>query len=255
MREPRYLVLLAIGVLIAVGCISAGVWQVHRYDWKRSSNHHLRGEDHASIAPVADVLSTGHLAGKKLQFRRVSARGHYESGRQLLVRQREVNDAPAFLVLTPMRTDSGPTLLVVRGWFPVTTSAAAAPKIPAPPTGEVSVTARVYPSEPATSHQRDLPARQVDRLNVPQLAGRLGTPTYGGYAELISESPTTKLRMLPSPDMSNPAGGAYELQHLAYVFQWFVFALIGLALPFVLARIEAKRVSEPPREVAAPVFR
>lgn len=252
MRAPRYLVLLALGIAIAVGCVAAGVWQVHRYDWKRGANHALRSEDHARTEPVADVLATDRQAGKDLQFRRVTARGRYDAGDQLLVRNREVNDAPAYLVLTRLRTDAGPTLLVVRGWFAVRGAATTTPSIPAPPRGEVSLTARVYPSEPASSHQRDLPPRQIDRLHVPDLAQG---PTYGGYVELIRQTPrSSSLALLPAPDLSNPAGGAFELQHLAYVFQWFLFALIALALPFVLARIEAMRQHEgPPRDLAAPV--
>ncbi|MGI8697035.1 MAG: SURF1 family protein [Mycobacteriales bacterium] len=254
LRQPRYAVLLAIAVLIATGCCIAGVWQIHRYDLKHSTNDTLRGSDHAAITPVGDLLTTRPLTGDRLQFRRVSATGHYDPAGQLLVRQREVNDSPAYLIMTPLRIAAGPTLLVVRGWLPANTSADRRLTGPTPPTGPVTIVARVYPSEPARS-EAGLPAGQIDRLSVPAIAARLGTTTYGGYAELIDQTPTPHgLRVLPGPDMSNPAGGAFEPQHLAYVGQWFIFALIALGAPYVLIRID--RRGGPRREratIAAPV--
>jgi cytochrome oxidase assembly protein ShyY1 len=239
-RKPQYLILIVITVGIAIGCIFAGVWQIHRYDWKHGSNDLLRRNDVVPAVPAAELLSTDHDITKDLQFRRVTARGVFEPQQQLLVRNREVNNSPALLVLTPLRTDAGPTLLVVRGWVPMTQAADQTPSVPAPPSGEVSVTARVYPSEPALP-ERALPAGQVDRLNVPDITAQIGQPTYGAYAELIDASATSALAQLPPPDMDNPTGGAFEWQHLAYVGQWFIFALLALGAPFLLARIDVLR--------------
>lgn len=252
LREPRYVVLLIIAIGVAIGCCFAGVWQIHRYYWKHDSNSELRDNDHHAPVPVGQLLSTSNQATKVDQFRRVTATGVFQPKEQLLVRNREVNDSPALLVLTPLRTDAGPTLLVVRGWVPVTKSAGRSQHIPAPPAGRVSVTARVYPSEPMGATGAP-PAGQINRLNVPALAHRLDVPTYGGYAALISASAGSKLQQLPPPDMSNPTGGAFELQHLAYVGQWFLFAIIALGAPFALARIERLRGNPARAEIAAPV--
>ena len=252
LREPRYIALLIIAVGLAVGCCLAGVWQIHRYDWKHHSNDSLRSNDHHPPAPVADLLRTDRQLTRALQFRRITATGVFEPSKQLLVRNREVNDAPALLVLTPLKTDAGPTLLVVRGWLPLRTAADTTPKVAPPPTGRVSLTARVYPSEPL-GRAASLPAGQINRLNVPSIGRLIGQPTYGGYAALISASVDSKLQQLPAPDMSNPTGGAFELQHLAYVGQWFLFAIIALGAPFALARIERLRGIPKVTEIAAPV--
>ncbi len=99
-----------------------------------------------------------------------------------------------------------------------------------------------------------MPAGQIERIDTTAIADRLGVATYGGYAELISQTPPTpRLAVLPGPDLSNPAGGASEPQHLAYVFQWFVFGLIALAAPFLLARLEDRRADQGPRQISAPV--
>lgn len=245
---------MTIAVLVAIGCTAAGVWQVSRYGWKHGENHVLRDNDHVRIQPVGEVLSTRSLIGKDVQFRRVSATGSYAAARQLVVRQREVDGAPAFLVVTPLRTTAGADLIVVRGWLPVTGAANTTPRVPTPPAGSVTVIGRVYPTEPRRT-ESGLPAGQIDRLDVRALGSALGRAVYGGYVELTDSEPRQSgIRALPGPDLSNPAGGAFELQHLAYVVQWFVFAIIALAAPFILVRIEAKRGSDGVRhEIAAPV--
>ena len=58
---------------------------------------------------------------------------------------------------------------------------------------------------------------------------------------------------MPAPDLSNPAGGALEPQHFAYVIQWYLFAILALAAPFVMARAETR--DRPTGEIdAEPVF-
>lgn len=238
--------LVAIAVLVAIACVIAGVWQVSRYDWKHDENHVLRTNDEHAPVPVAQLLAPDRDPGESEQFRRVTATGTYDAGGQLLVRQRQVQDGPAMLVVTPLRTTDGPVLFVVRGWVPATGPATETPDVPPPPTGQVTVTARVYPSEPGKS-VTGLPPKQIERLDVPSLERRLGVTAYGGYVELIDQDPKqADLSRLPAPDLSNPAGGAFELQHLAYVVQWFIFAALALIAPWLLMRSEMRRISEPP---------
>lgn len=247
LRKPQYAALLVIAVLIATGCSIAGVWQIHRYDWKRDTNHVLK-HNNADRAVAADrLLSTTTPLPAALKFREVTATGRYEPAGQLLVRNREVDGDPALLVVTPLRT-SGATLLVVRGYVPLSGPATQTPKVPPPPTGTVTITTRLYPSEPHAP-AAGLPAGQINRINTRDIAARLGVPTYQAYAELTKSSARSALPQLPPPDMSNPAGGAFQLQHLAYVGQWFCFAIIALAAPFILAWIEERRLAEPkPRD-------
>jgi hypothetical protein len=53
-----------------------------------------------------------------------------------------------------------------------------------------------------------------------------------------------------SPDLSNPAGGALEPQHFAYIVQWYLFAALALAAPFAMARAE-RRERRPAEEFDA----
>ena len=247
--------LLALGLVLAVVCTAAGTWQWRRFEEKRVANGELRSAAKQAPSPVDEVLAPGRPVDERLRFRRVTATGRYDVGGQVLVRRREVGGRPGFLVVTPLRTASGVTLLVTRGFVPATGAATETPAVPDPPAGQVRVTGRVYPSE-AGGLGDGLPARQVSRVDVPALAARLGTPTYGGFTELVSSDPAdTGLTPLPEPDLGNPAGGAFTGQHLAYVVQWFLFAAFAIAGPAVLIALDRRgrrrERDAPDRETAA----
>jgi cytochrome oxidase assembly protein ShyY1 len=244
------LALLAVGLLLGTVCGAAGVWQWHRFNEKRVDNDELRAAAAAAPVPVDAVLAPGRPVEPEDKYRRVTATGRYDAAGEVLVRQRQVHNRTGFVVVTPLRTASGSTLLVARGFVPATGAATETPAVPAPPGGEVRVTARVQPSEPGGLGS-GLPDRQVARIDVDALAQRLGsTPTYGGFGELIdSDPPQTGLTALPPPDLGNPAGGAFTAQHLAYVVQWFIFAAFALAGPVLLLLLDrrARRREVPER--------
>jgi cytochrome oxidase assembly protein ShyY1 len=227
-----FLVLAGLSLLLATVCTWAGIWQIHRYGEKRVDNSELRRNDSAAVAPVGQVLAVGRSAAAA-RLRKVTASGTYDPARQVLVRQRTVGGKAGFLVATPLRTAGG-ELLVVRGFVATSGPATQTPRVPAPPTGPVDVTGRVFPSEPAAA-ERGLPAGQVERLTVPALTR---APAYGGYIELLGGD--TGLVPTDAPDLSNPAGGAFEGQHLAYVVQWFFFAALALAGPIVLPALDRR---------------
>jgi cytochrome oxidase assembly protein ShyY1 len=239
LRQGRYLRLAAACLLIAVVCCLAGVWQYHRWHYKHATNAELRASAAAAPAPAGQLLSTERPLPPADRYRTVTARGSWDAAGELYVRQRQVNAALAYLVVTPLRTDGG-TLLVVRGWQPATGSATQRPATPAPPPGEVAVTGRAYPSEPGGLGNA-LPDRQIQRIDAPEIGNRLGSTVYDGYVELASQRPDPgTLPVLPPPDLVNPAGGADEWQHLAYVVQWFCFAALALAAPVLLAVLEER---------------
>jgi len=241
--------LVALGLVLGAVCSAAGTWQWHRFEQKRAANGELRAAAEMPAAPVDEVLAAGRAVDERLRFRTVTATGRYDVAGQVLVRRREIEGRAGFLVVAPLRTASGTTLLVSRGFVPATSAATDTPSVPDPPGGEVRVTGRVYPSETG-GLGTGLPARQVSHVDVPVLADRLGIRTYGGFVELISsDPPDSGLVALPPPDLSNPAGGAFTGQHLAYVVQWFLFAAFALAGPVILISLDRRsRRSEQPRE-------
>ena len=250
LRQPRYAALGVLMLVVAAVCIGAGTWQIARFEQKVHENDALRANAHAAAAQVADVLPVVGAGSAPSQnhigFRAVTVTGTYDAAHQSLVRGRTIDELTGFLVLTPLRTASGPTLLLVRG-FVADPQVGGVPTVPAPPAGQVTVTARTQAPESRNDAAALLTGSQVESINPGQQAARLGGTVYNGYAEVEAHQPGTRgLTTLPKPDLSNPAGGALEPQHLAYVIQWYLFAVLALAAPFAMARAETRtrRVTE-----------
>jgi cytochrome oxidase assembly protein ShyY1 len=240
LRQPRYAALTALMVLIAAICVLLGVWQLSRLDGKHRTNIDLRHNAKAAPVPVADLLRPASAApgpGRvDVQFRRVTATGTYDSAHQSLLRNQTVNGVTGYLVVTPLRMGDT-TLLVVRGFV---TGSSGTITAPVAPPGQVAITGRVWPTATKNDRGAGLPRGQVESINAVDQAKRLGSSVLDGYAELLDgQLGSTGLTTIPPPDLSNPAGGAPELQHLAYVIQWFLFAVLALAAPVVMMRAES----------------
>jgi cytochrome oxidase assembly protein ShyY1 len=243
LRQPRYATLSALMLIVAIGCVGAGTWQIARFQEKLHANDALRANAHVRPVAVGQVLplvGTGRGPSEDgVEFRAVTVTGRYDAAAETLVRSRTVGERTGFLVLTPLRASAG-TLLVVRGFIAQPTNGTV-PAPPAPPTGGVTVIARVHTPESRHDAAAQLTGHQVESINPREQAARLGGAVYNGYAELEAHQPGSRgLTAMPSPDLSNPAGGALEPQHFAYVVQWYLFAALALAAPFAMARAETR---------------
>jgi cytochrome oxidase assembly protein ShyY1 len=243
--SPRWLRLIAAALAVAAACVALGFWQLDRFDQRRARNDLVKANVAADPVAPGALLAVGRPLPAAQQWRRVEAQGRYDEAHQILVRNRPLEGATGYYVLTPLVTDDGPALLVNRGWVPIGATALARPEVPAAPAGEVTVVARARPSEPAD--ERDAPPQgQVRRIDVPAIAATMPYDVYGGYGDLVEQSPATATSptALPEPE---PGLGP----HLAYAFQWFVFAVIALGGVVMLARREA-RESAPAVVVTVP---
>ncbi|HEY0216877.1 MAG TPA: SURF1 family protein, partial [Cellulomonas sp.] len=197
----------------------------------------------ADPVPLADLLpATDAVLDPGDVWQQVSASGHYDADATVLLRNRPVDSQPGFHVLVPLvldgttAADGGPVVLVVdRGWVAWDDDASGEVDVPAPPTGDVTVTARVRLDEPAST--RSAPAGQVQAIHVDQVlaAGGVEATSFGAYGALVSESPaaSTALGALPRPS-TDPGS------HLSYAFQWWVFALGSLVGFTWMARREVQ---------------
>lgn len=230
----RWLGLLAAAIAAAALCAALGRWQLDRLHQRHARNAVIEHNLGAAPVPAADLLRPGHPLPPGQQWRRVTATGRYDTGHELVVRNRTLDGAVGYHVLTPLVTEQGPALLVDRGWVPTAETAATRPDVPPPPSGEATVTARMRQAEPP-KHGPAPPAGQVTRIAVATIARSLPYPVYGGYGELVAQDPPSRPAptALPPPEVS-------EGPHLAYAFQWFLFGLMALGGYVVLARREAR---------------
>ncbi|TAM92245.1 MAG: SURF1 family protein [Jatrophihabitans sp.] len=245
LRQRRYAALAVFMIALAGFCASAGTWQVSRYTQKVRDNDALRANAHDPARPLTPALVP--LAGsapapnaEQIRYRTVTASGTYLVHAQQYLRNQTVGDTDGYLVVTPLRTAGG-VLLVARGFVAPANDGGPPAGVAAPPTGTVRVVGRMQTASTSPDHAAVLPQHMIDTVDPAAQATRLRVPVYDGYLVLDPGSPGgSGLQSLPPPDLSNPAGGAAEWQHLAYIVQWYIFAGLALAAPFAVCAHEVR---------------
>lgn len=244
-RRPSWVAFTAFVVFASVGFYELGVWQLHRHTHQNRIDAELRRSKALPPVDVARLLSAGHAPSQALGWRRVTATGTYDAEHQLLVRNRVSLNVNGYEVLVPLRTSSGVDLVVDRGWIPSGPTARAPAKVPAVPAGVVAIVGRVRPPEAPRSNA-GVPAGQTQRIVPAQVAAETGRPTYGGFVDLVQETPTPAdaPRILLSPDQVD-TGGWWKPPHLAYAIQWFLFIVIAVVGWVILGRRELTLPRDP----------
>jgi cytochrome oxidase assembly protein ShyY1 len=252
---PRWLALHLLALVAVPVCILLGLWQLSRFELHSHAQKQQAAHASADAAPtaLAQLIGGADKDGTNNDDgRRVSFSGVYDAAHQLLVPQRTVDGRTGTLILSPLRLDgSGGYLAVVRGWVPGTPATA-----PAPPPGDVSVTARLRaaetPDTPGAISSGALPAGQLGMISPVTLVNALPYPVWNGYASLDPGAPgTAGLTPLPytAASAADSSGGGLSLQaiqNLGYVGQWFVFAgfVVFMWFRFVRREVETQRDRE-----------
>ncbi len=239
--QPGWIALALVVGGFAYLCFSVlAPWQLGKNTKTSHENHQIEASLTAEPMAVIDALPHQDSSAPDLQWRRVTASGHYLPAAQVVARLRVVGGKPAFEVLTPFVVDHGPTVLVDRGYvLPV--QGTAVPPFAPPPTGTVTITARLRDSEIAPTDKppfRGEGVLQVYAVDTASVASVTGVPLAGSYLQLVE---------------NQPGGlGVIELPHLdagpflSYGIQWIAF---GIAAPillgyFVYSEVKARRADK-----------
>ncbi|WP_171166592.1 SURF1 family protein [Streptomyces sp. I05A-00742] len=240
---PRWWAINVFAVLAIPFCLFMGSWQLGRFETRVDS--HREQQDQADEARSAAATPLGELlpVTTETSGRKATATGRYDAGHQLLVPDRDLDERKGFYVLTPLRTDEGKALPVVRGWVPGDVgSKADTAKIPAPPTGRVTVSGALQSSESATSKgvhtSGGLPTGQLGVISAASLVNVL---PYGVYDAWITAT-DAPAPLTPVPPAAPPNSGLdlKAFQNLGYTGEWFVFVGFVLFMWFRLFRREAE---------------
>jgi cytochrome oxidase assembly protein ShyY1 len=245
LRQRRYAALAVAGLVVALISVGAGTFEIHRYQEKRSDNSALRTNAQAPVTRLAGsfVPLTGQgdaPDATAIRFRHVTVVGLYLRTREQYVANQTRAGRQGFDVLTPLRT-GGATLLVVRGFVAATADETRPASVPAAPAGPVRVTGWLDVVQRAGDQLGRLGHDEIMSINAGEQAARLGAPVFQAYLTLTARQPgTAGLSSVSLPGLGNPTGGAVEWQLLSYVVQWYVFAVLALAMPFVVSRTEIR---------------
>lgn len=236
--RPSWLALLVVVVAFAYLCFTVlAPWQLGKNTETSRENSQISHSATADPVPVTTLLPQQDSSAPDDQWRRVTATGKYLPDSQVLARLRAVEGEPAFEVLVPFAVDGGPTVLVNRGYVRPE-GGSRVPAIPSPPTGQVTVTARLRDSEALVQGKepfRQDGTQQVYSINIEQIAAVTGVPLAGSYLQLIEDQPGG-LGVIGLPHLD---AGPF----LSYGIQWIAFGIIapiGLGY-FVRAEIQQRR--------------
>ena len=225
--------LAAVVILVAAAvCMRLGFWQLSRWHEKRALNRAMR---EAMSAPPLD-LGSAAAPLDSVRHRRVCVTGRYDETRQVLLSGRSQNHAPGVDVVTPLRLADGGAVLVDRGWLFSADAMSARPQQYAEP-GDRTVLGM---AEPLSRGRRGPPVRAIEADSVTLFSARwLDLDSLS--ARLPYSIAPFVVRELPGPGVPaeparTPPRPLDESMHVSYTVQWFLFALILLVGPLVVAR-------------------
>jgi cytochrome oxidase assembly protein ShyY1 len=209
--SPKALGLAAIGLVLMAAMTWLGLWQFGVYD------DHQHAEAVAALHQPPVPLDT--LLGPDDPFpgsgvgRPVDATGTYRAAEQVYVRHLP-GSPERYAVATPLLTDTGSAIMVVRG-------SAAAPHA-AVPAGTVTVRGILEPV--TTSGGPPNADRVTDGLSIAGLVDSVRPDLYSGYLLLRSSTPAQQGLQRVAPPLPDPSRWS-GVRNLLYACQWWVFAL------------------------------
>ena len=213
-----------------------GEWQFGRLEDRKASNAIVEKNEHASPAPVGDVLAPGREVDEDDEWRVVEATGTYAVDDTVVVRYRTRDGASGIDVVVPLETADGPSLLVDRGWMPTDNQGTHPDEldIPDPPSGEVTVTGWVRVD--ATGDSTHVTNQSTRAISSEEIGPALDREVYGGFVDLRSEDPepAEPLTQAELPDLGNGP-------HFFYGLQWWFFGVLAVFGFFYLAYDEWRK--------------
>ena len=219
----RWLRWLALAIIFSVACGFLANWQLNRREQVVKVIQRVeRNYEHQRVR-LAVMVPNPHYFKLSREYRRVWVSGSYLPSKTILVRNRPLDGAQGFEVITPMRLVTGKYILIDRGWVATGDSPSKPATVPKPSSKNLLAVGRLKSIEPLDS--RSAPHGQILSLNAKAIAKQIGLDSAklytGAYLLLEQESidaPVGKLTSKPTLDEGN---------HLSYAFQWVIFAIMA----------------------------
>ena len=213
-KEPKAIIKSGIALLLIAGCLWASQWQFQRGIDRQDRNQTIESQ---LELPTIELKNIDRNFAS-FEWRTVNTEGSFDSAKQILLKNRYFEGVYGYEVLTRFTADDGRSFWVDRGWVKAGKDATTAPQVSAPPTGQVSITARLR-------LDRSLPQGAFFALPesgggmISKLNAQADSNSEGFYLDLLSGSVSSLTPTVPAqvPELSDGP-------HLAYSLQWIFFA-------------------------------
>jgi cytochrome oxidase assembly protein ShyY1 len=234
--RPGWLAFIAVVVGFAIVCYTLlAPWQFGREAQRDAEQQAIDASYRTAPVPLAELLPAGRGVGPGVEWRQVTVSGTYLPADEALVRLRVVDGKPAFEVLTPFRTDDGRLVTVDRGYV-TAGSGTQVPGFATPPSGTVSLTARLRMDETDPEARPVFESeghRQLYAADSRPLATATGLDLEPGYLQLAADQPGVL-----SPLAVATSTGAAPFTNFSYALQWLTFGAIALFALAYFVRLE-----------------
>ncbi|MEY3434057.1 MAG: hypothetical protein RL057_437 [Actinomycetota bacterium] len=228
----------ALAVVLIFGCIQGAMWQYDRYQVRHAKNFLIT----ANVSkPAISETELNNFSDSKIAWRETRLTGSFIPSKEILVRNRYHEGKYGFGVITLFKSEQDKFYWVDRGWVIAGKDALTPPTTKSVTEDKIEILARVRienienqiaGSVFAVPGGKD--GKQLEKWNQ---TGSVKTQNL--YLDLISTS-DPKL----NPDVPSPLPEISDGPHLAYSFQWLIFALLVLVALFLVIREEARAQRE-----------
>ncbi|WP_394940857.1 SURF1 family protein [Psychromicrobium sp. YIM B11713] len=219
----KWLGYLLVAVIFAIACLGLGLWQLSRKAEVDAAAHKVTSNYSAKPLEYAEAKAQFASLDLSKEWTPVSLTGVYDVAGQRIVRNRPLNGQPGYDVVIPLRLTNGDAVVIDRGWLPIGDKDPGRPdSVPAPPSGTVTVLARLRPGE--IKLQRGAPEGQLASIELKDYAQQLNYPLMtGAYGVMFQETPSVSPvpAALSVPEFDDGT-------NLSYALQWFAFGLLFL---------------------------
>jgi len=231
----RFLGLTVLALILIAICLQAASWQYDRHVKRSTYNSLIEANLDRPLLQEAQLAS---LTIEDISWRELQLTGNFEPRKEILVRNRYNNGEYGFGVVTLFRSNTGRNYWIDRGWTKAGPDAKTPPKTQPVDDSQVTILGRIHTD-------------RIDR----QIGGTLfAVPSGNGSSELRQwdnqEQIKTEPIYLDLIDVDNQAflpsnptliPALSDGPHLAYTFQWVIFALLVLFGYVLVIREDFKR--------------
>lgn len=247
--KPKWIAALVFALAVAAVFVLLSQWQFSRSMEKDVTPPTVTEK----VAPLLTTLQPGQPLLGSAEGQLVSATGHFDPSKQVIVQSRMQGGKVGFWVVTAFVVDGAPKLTgaaataeavipVARGWI------SEPAKAQAPPAGTVTLEGRLLNSE-GPILDKNPPAGQVSALSSAELTNLWKTTTYAAfvvsYQELLNGTNMGATAghgdLVPITVTATDQNGKINWLNIFYSIEWVVFAGFAVFLWWRLVADDYRR--------------
>ncbi|MBW4094669.1 MAG: SURF1 family protein [Acidobacteria bacterium] len=249
--KPRWIAALILALVVSGLFVLLSQWQFSRSTQTTMPPPAVT----ETYKPLVDTFVPGSPMPSKAEDQLVSATGHFDASRQVIVPDRLQDGQSGYWVVTAFVVDGAPVLKgvaatdytiipVARGWVSDPAQAAA------PPSGSLELKGRLIPAE-APNPKPNMPQGQVAAVSSAELVNVWKVSSYAGFVISFHEtsgdkevSATVSGPMKTITVTAQDQGNKINWLNIFYAVEWVVFAGFAVFLWWRLVADDYRRANE-----------